>query len=519
MSSPQVLPLTQPSAVASLPSRGVRRALFASSAKVSLFQCLGVLLGFGFQAFVSRACGADALGAVTLFLSWLGILSVLTIPGLEGSLVYFLPRLEEDGPAIRRILRQCLAVAVAASFLVTAAVALAGPRWFARLGLPAQARPFLCIALLAYSVGKLLDAAFLGFKDAPAQGYFNNIRTVARFLLCLPVLLVPSARWPILFAAVAGECLFSLLWRILRMRRRYPLLAGLAPIPRCGPIASRRALAAIALPMLGVSIIDTVYPLLDKAVLGVMVPLAMLGIYRIGDAVASVNSMFVSPFVAFWPYISQLHGQKRLYDLRDAYRTITLFIIVVMMPFALLLVELSPTVLSLFGPAFVSQGRDIFLVLALGTAIDAVAGPAGAVLKLTGHARASLTINTAWLALYLGLTILLTRHYGILGAAIGKMIATILGNLANLTANRLLLGVFPYTAKHALLLLAAAAVLAARWSLLPAHLRIAGQCLAGSLQAIALLSISALILNREIRSLLPQIQLWMQGRLSTDAAH
>lgn len=500
MSSAEVIPVAPPPVHPPAARGTIKRALFAASGRVSIYQCIGVLLGFGFQAFLTRFYGADALGAVTLFLSWLGILSVLTVPGLEGLLIYILPRLEGDGPASRRILRQCFVVVAMASITIAAAAGLAGPPVFARIGLPTQARAAFCIALVAYSAGKLLDAVFLAFKDAPAQGYFNNIRTVARFLFCLPVCLYPSARWTILFCAVAAECSLAVILRLWRLHRRFQHRFAPGDLSSSAA-APAKTFLAIALPMLGISVIDTVYPLLDKAVLGVMMPLAMVGIYRIGDSVAAINTMFVSPFIAFWPYISQLHGQQRLDELRDSYRTITLFISAVMIPFSLLLIELSPLVLSIFGPAFVAQGRSIFLVLAFGTAIDAIAGPAGAVLKLTGHARLSLTINTAWLLLYLGLTIVLARHYGILGAAFAKMIATVFGNLANLTANRFLLGVFPYTATHAWLLMAAGAILLARWLLFPAHLDVPGQLVAGLLESALFAAFSAYLLRDRIRRL------------------
>jgi O-antigen/teichoic acid export membrane protein len=519
MSTSQVIPLAPKPAAPPAASRSINRRLFASSGRVSLFQILGVLLGFGFQAFLSRACGADALGAITLFIAWLGIFSILTVPGLEGSLVYFLPRLEGDVPSSQRMLRQCFAVAGMASVAVASAVALAGPRFFAWIGLPQQARAAFCIALVAFSAGKLLDAVFLGFKDAPAQGYFNNIRTVARFLFCLPVLLYPSARWTILFGAVASECVLTVCWRCVRLRRHYPSLTGMARIPRAAGAAPHKALVSIALPMAGIYIIATVYPLLDKAVLGVMVPLALVGIYRIGDAVASINTMFVSPFIAFWPYISQLHGQKRLDDLRNSYGTITLFIIAVMVPFSMLLVELSPTVLRIFGPAFVSQGRSIFLVLAFGTAVDAMAGPAASVLQLTGHIRLSLIINMTWLLLYFGLTVFLARQYGILGVAMANMISKVLGNLANLTANRIMLGIFPYSAKHAWLLLAAAIILLTRWFLFPAHPGVGGQIVTGFAEAAIFSAFTAILLKDQIRRLVvPQLRLWMKQGFALNAA-
>ncbi len=508
MSSQSALPVSELPPQTVPASGSILRRLFASSGRVSLNQCLGVFLSFGFQAFLSRSCGADALGAVTLFLSWLGILSVLTVPGLEGSLVYLLPRLESQPTSQRRIVRQSIVVAGAASLIVAAGAGLAGPRVFARIGLPDQARAAFCIALIAFSVGKVIDAVFLGIKDAPAQGFFNNIRTVARFAFSLPVLFFPAARWTILFCAVALECLLAVILRVIRLRRLHPELISGACIPgvlkavESHASEQRRTLCAVVMPMAGISVIDTVYPLLDKAVLGVMVPLALVGIYRISDAVSTVNTMFVLPFIAFWPYISQLHEQDRLDDLRDSYRAITLSIIALMLPFSLLLVELSPTILSFFGPRFVAQGRSIFLILAFGTAIDAIAGPAGAVLKLTGHSRLSFSINTVWLVVYLGLAIVLTKRYGIVGAAIAKTTSTVLGNMANVVANRMLLNVLPYTFRHVWLLAAGAAILLVRWLMFPAASSITGQAVAGLLQAAAFSVFAFFLLRRQITRIL-----------------
>lgn len=496
----------------------ITRRLFVASGRVSLNQGIGLLLAFGFQAFISRTCGAAALGAITLFLSWVGILSVLTVPGLDGTLVYFLPRLEHDLAARRYVIQSSLALAGAASFATAAVFAVCGLRLLAWIGLPATARAAFCLCILVFSAGKLLDAILLGLKDAPAIGFFNNVRTIARFVFCLPVLRYPGALWSILFYAVALECALALVLRYLSIQKRYPGLLSLRPAAAPAHAARNDFGAAIILPMLGISAIDTVYPLLDKAVLGTMVSLALLGVYRISDSVAALNTMFVSPFIAFWPHISQLHGQKRLPELRESYRSVTLVIIALMVPFTLALVELSPFVLSLFGRLFAAQGRTIFLVLALGSAIDAIAGPAGAVLKLTGHSRLSLAINTAWLVLYFGLTVFLARRYGILGAAIAKTAVTVMGNSANVIANGTLLKVFPYTWKHAWLLMAGAVVLGARWALFPSCAGVGGQALAGFIQAAAFSGFALFLLRRQIAPLLLNIRLWLQGPMP-DALH
>jgi O-antigen/teichoic acid export membrane protein len=476
-----------------------------------LNQGIGLLLAFGFQAFISRTCGAAALGAITLFLSWLGILSVLTVPGLEGALVYFLPRFEHDLDARRYVIQRSLVLAGAASFAVAAMFAVSGLRPLAWIGLPAAPRAAFCVCILSISAARLLDAVLLGLKDAPALGYFNNVRTVARFVFCLPVLFYPGARWSILFYAITCECTLTLLLRYFSIKRRYPGLLSLRPAVAPAQAVKKLFGAAIILPMLGICAIDTVYPLLDKAVLGVMVPLALVGIYRISDAVAGLNTMFVSPFLAFWPFISQLHGQRRLDELRKVYRSVTLLIIALMIPFTLALIEFSPSILSLFGRMFATQGRTIFRVLAFGTAIDAIAGPANAVLKLTGHIRLSFLINTALLVVYLGLTIVLAKHFGILGAAMAKTVVTVVGNTSSVIANRMLLRVFPYTSKHAWLLLGGVAVLCSRWALFPISAGLRGQALAGFIQAAVFSGFALVILRRQIPPLLLNIRLSLQA--------
>ena len=122
-----------------------------------------------------------------------------------------------------------------------------------------------------------------------------------------------------------------------------------------------------------------------------------------------------------------------------------------MLPFSLALIELSGWLLSLFGP-FCARGRTVFLILALGCVVDAIAGPAGAVLKMTKHPRLSLCISTALLILYGILSVALTKRYGVVGIASAKCTVMIVGNVTNLVANFLLLKVFPYSWKHAWIL-------------------------------------------------------------------
>jgi len=451
-----------------LTTTSITKSIFVSSGRVFLYQGLGLLLGFGFQAFISNTCGATGVGAFTLFVSWLGILSLLTVPGLEATLVYFLPRYEED-PASRRYLVQlCLGI-VGCTALLTALVLLgAGDSLFRWVGLPGMARVPFAFSIIVFSFGKLLDSVFLGMKDAPAIGYYNSVRTIIRFILCLPVFFFPASSWRILFFSVACEGAITLYFKLIKIRGEFPGVLQGNELSFKKVETKHSSIRPIVISMFGISIVDNLYPFMDKAILGVILSLEFVGIYRISESLASLVSLFVSPFIVFWPFISKLYAEDRLDELRDAYRNINLVIIAMMIPFLLILVEGADFGLSLFGAAFVHHGRAVFLVLTLGYVVDAVAGPAGSVLKMTRYSRLSFLINMVLLAIYVVLGFLFTTKYGLIGAALAKTTVMVLGNVTNVIANRLLLGIFPYSYQHAWLIGTGVGILAIR-SFFPNH--------------------------------------------------
>jgi O-antigen/teichoic acid export membrane protein len=483
----------------------ITKRLLLSSGKVAIYQGLGLLLGFCYQAFISRTCGASGLGGLTIFVSWLGILSVFTVPGLDGTLVYFLPRYENDVYSRRKVVRVCLFIVGTISLLFMGGIFATGDGVFIWIGLPSNARTAFAFSVFAFSFGKLLDAVFLGMNDAPLIGYFNNIRTVLRFIFCLPIFFYPQASWMILFYAIAIEEFMTDYLRYGSIRKRYPQLLRFTKGSRNKVSLKSNQVIATSLPMFGIGIIDTFSPLLDKAILGMMVSLELVGVYKVSDSIATLVSVFVSPFIAFWPYISKLFNENRLQELRDTYQTINLIIISLMIPFVLALVELSGFSLSLFGQTFALNGKTILLILAFGTAVDAIAGPAGAVLKMTNHSRLSFLINIVLLVIYVGLSIVLTRHYGVIGAAIAKTFVIVLGNITNMIANHLLIGIFPYKSTHAWLLGCGVSILAVR-SLFPdSGLGVGGHfCLAIG-EVTLFICFAMLILQSQIKHIREQI--------------
>jgi O-antigen/teichoic acid export membrane protein len=500
-----------------LGTRTAKSSILVSSSKIFLLQGLGMLLAFGLQAFISRTCGASGVGGYALFISWLGILSIITVPGLEATLVFYLPRFETDQACRRKVIRICLIIVGALSSLAALALLVAGDRVFLRIGLPASARIAFVITIITFSFGKLLDALFLGLHDAPATSYFNVIRTILRIIFCLPSLFFPRAGWAAVLFSVTCEGFITLFLRIRKLRRQHPDLSGSVPArDGVGSLHSRQIVATAA-PMFGISITDGLYPFLDKAILGAMLPLEVVGIYRISESIASLNSAFVSPFVSFWPYISKLYKENRMAELCDAYRSINLVIIALMVPFSLVLIEISRWILSLFGPVFALHGRTVLLILAFGCVVDAMAGPAGAVMKMTKHAHLSLYINSVLLVVYFALSLLLTSRYGSVGIATAKTFVVVLGNVTNVIANYLLLKIFPYSWKHAGLLTLGVLIFVTSLVLPETHAGYGFNFLVALGEFILFSGVAAIILKSHVRQIIDLARKWTTNRLEVAA--
>ena len=268
----------------------------ATSGRVFLYQGLGLLLGFGFQAFLSNTCGAVGVGAFTLFVSWLGILSLLTVPGLEATLVYFLPRHEEDPASRRNLVKRCLVIVGCATLLAVVVLLGAGDRLFQWVGLPGMARIPFAFSLVVFSFGKLLDSVFLGMKDAPAIGYYNSLRTIIRFILCLPIFFFPASSWRILFLAVACEGVLTLYFKLVKINHQFPgILHGHEP--SIEHLETKKpSLRSVVFPMFGISIVDNLYPFMDKVILGAILSLEFVGIYRISESLASLHCVLALHF-------------------------------------------------------------------------------------------------------------------------------------------------------------------------------------------------------------------------------
>ena len=126
--------------------------------------------------------------------------------------------------------------------------------------------------------------------------------------------------------------------------------------------------------------------------------------------------------------ISRLYTEKRLADLQTMVLHSFWGLAAFSIPVAALLATLGGYLLGLFGDQFQS-GHTALAILSVGHLVNALSGPVGALLTMTGHQKDHLWIVGCAAALNVILNAVLIPLLGMTGAALGTAGTTILSNI------------------------------------------------------------------------------------------
>ena len=95
---------------------------------------------------------------------------------------------------------------------------------------------------------------------------------------------------------------------------------------------------------------------------------------------------------------------------------------------AVVLLALNRWILDLFGSEFLAGSTPLF-VLVIGQLVNALTGPVGFLLSLSGHERRSTTVYGCCTLLNVGLNLVLISRFGMTGAAVATSVSLAIANL------------------------------------------------------------------------------------------
>jgi O-antigen/teichoic acid export membrane protein len=403
--------------------------LVLRSGAVLVVRVAGAGLGFAFNVALARVLGADGLGVYHLALTFALIASVVGRMGMDAAMLKFgaTSHAAMDGRRLAAVHRLGMGTALLGCGIVAASTFLAAD-WLAATiyADPAIAAPLrlMALALLPFALlnlyGELLKAGHHQALSSFVQGAALPMVSLLLLFVFAGQLKDASAAAAIYLVATVLVCLSSyVLWR-----RTVP--HGHSPATQ--PLRFRDLLGT-AMPMYGSAIADVVMTFSDVLILGMFATATDVGIYTAAARTALLtrflllaNSAVAAPRFAALHAANDKEGVARL-----AVRS-TLLTTVSSVPLLLIFIIFPAQILSLFGPQF-EAGAQALIVLSIGQFVNAMTGPVGYLLNMSGFHRIEGRIAVVGALMTAGLCFALIPFWGLLGAAAANAIATATCNL------------------------------------------------------------------------------------------
>lgn len=191
------------------------------------------------------------------------------------------------------------------------------------------------------------------------------------------------------------------------------------------------------------SLLDASSQYLEVVVVGFALGPAAAAFYFSATRITNVFSMIAGAMTTYAArHISPLYHGQTTEDLQAFLRILAIFSAFLAVGAFVTILVAGQLLLSFFGPSY-TEVYPALLVLALGSSLTALAGPAPYLLLLTGHERLYPWLMALTLALRFSLIVVLSYWFGLLGAAIGGSIGAAALAIALVVASRRATGIDP----------------------------------------------------------------------------
>jgi O-antigen/teichoic acid export membrane protein len=384
------------------------------------------LMGIIFVPLYIRFMGIEAYGLIGIFATLLALSGLLDL-GLSATLTREMARLvvqEEKAQEMRDLVRTLEIPYWAVGLLISVIVIVLSPiiayRWINAENLsPKTIQTAVMIMGLAVAFQwpmSLYSGGLMGLQQQVLLNCINAVMATFRGMGAVLILWLVSPTveafflWQIVVSIIHIALIVFFLWRSL---------PNAAEAPRF-----RRELLInvwrFAAGMTGISVIGTILMQLDKVILSRMLSLEMFGYYTLASAVAMTLYRFVTPvFSAIYPRLTNLVTLGATEEIIILYHKSAQLMSVIVLPAAVVVALFSKEILLLWTQNPVATQHTYFLVsiFITGSAINGILNIPYALQLAFGWTRLGFIVNLVSLLLLAPLMIVLTKWYGVVGAA------------------------------------------------------------------------------------------------------
>lgn len=393
---------------------------------------------------LARLLGAESLGKYQLGLVVVQITTIFCVIGFDKGLMRYLPLFELDTPGrIRRLLASNLLITLALSLFFSLLIYLSAPLlanyYFKSEAMASVLRTF-SLYVPVFALFRLSSGAVTGCKRADIVSHVQNVLTPATFFAALLFVAFFEGGLVGCIQARIITHLVGALVLLFYLARRY------RPSPREDEEEKYTfgSYLSFSTPLMLMGLIYFLLAHLDIIMLGAWVPEREIGLYSVAAKLALlviVGLEVVLPIIG--PHFSELARTQDNRTISVLFKTSTKWIFYCGLIVFGLLAVLRFEALEIFGDEF-SDASTVLLILLAGQLVNALTGPTGQLLIMTGKHRWELANTVVVLGLNLVLNLALIPVYGAIGAALATAGALMLINLAKLVEVYYLLSLTPY---------------------------------------------------------------------------
>ncbi len=410
-------------------SHGFERLLARLSGGAFLLEVAGALAAFLVHWALAQLLGASGVGIYLFCLSWVRLLALPSKLGMERASLRFISAFEANGEfaQLRGFMTRAHQLVLGASVLIALAF-YAVTRLLADRFEPELQDAFVwaAVALPLVSFGGLHAASLRGFKKITAAlGSQKVLKPLLMLALVGAVVFVgPGLSADLAVALQVAALALTLVFTTGALRSATPAeWSGVTADYRT------REWLAVSLPLLLITGFNIVLRQTDIIMVGSLMSRADAGVYGAAARIATLVQFGLTAVNAgLAPLISQLHSQERSDELQRVValgaRLIFLFTLV---GGAAVFFGAVP-ILSIFGAEFVG-GATALRILMLSQMVNALAGPVGLLMTMTGHQREAARVIGGSAVMNIVLNLALIPVLGIIGAAVATTVSKIAWNV------------------------------------------------------------------------------------------
>jgi O-antigen/teichoic acid export membrane protein len=417
--------------------------LYRKVGNTFFLKVFGLGIAFIFQIVLGRILEPNLYGQYTMYLTYTTVLSIIAILGMDRNLIKEVAKEEDNKNKSDSLLQYALLISFSISVVLIFIILLTRKHFNL-----SYSGYFVFIAMLIIKTLVALLDGFLQGKGQVVQvtvfnSVVNNILKIVMFIgmILFGISSLTAALMSFVISEIITVCIrFTNIKKLLSDGFKFEIILNSNEKKR---FVKYSAIVALT------SGIGLMLQNVDKIMISAYLNLESVGIYKVSQNYVSLLSVFIAPFIAFWPVISKLYNENNTKQIEIEMKKIVRIVTYLVVPMFFIFLFLSDDLLRVFGGAYVTkEGQTALIILAFAFLIDAVSGPIGSILTMTNYAKYILYNNIISLILNVLLNYLLIKNYGIIGVAVGTGASIIVNNLISIIEVKVILGIFSYDRKN-----------------------------------------------------------------------